>query len=168
MSVSLTLQERLKQQHLAESETIQSLTKQQLSSLRSELNGIFQQELNTMLEDMRRQLHDTTEDMRQSRQSMLLTVVKNRVIFPALSAVTILAVIFLSGWGLSTFQESQIMANWQQINSQKATLATLESKTAGLNIVQDKNGTFVVLPKGAKLDDSGWTVGKQQALRIVR
>ncbi|MFW8188620.1 hypothetical protein ACOIC6_27575, partial [Klebsiella pneumoniae] len=69
MSVSLTLQERLKQQHLAESETIQSLTKQQLSSLRSELNGIFQQELNTMLEDMRRQLHDTTEDMRQSRQS---------------------------------------------------------------------------------------------------
>lgn len=168
MSVSLTLQERLKQQHLAESETIQSLTKQQLSSLRSELNGIFQQELNTMLEDMRRQLHDTTEDMRQSRQSMLLTVVKNRVIFPALSAVTILAVIFLSGWGLSTFQESQIMANWQQINSQKATLATLESKTAGLNIVQDKNGTFVVLPKGAKVDDSGWTVGKQQALRIVR
>ena len=168
MSVSLTLQERLKQQHLAESETIQSLTKQQLSSLRSELNGIFQQELNTMLEDMRRQLHVTTEDMRQSRQSMLLTIVKNRVIFPALSAVTILAVIFLSGWGLSTFQESQIMANWQQINSQKATLATLESKTAGLNIVQDKNGTFVVLPKGAKVDDSGWTVGKQQALRIVR
>ncbi|MBL7457056.1 hypothetical protein IL408_23270 [Escherichia coli] len=79
-----------------------------------------------------------------------------------------MAVIFLSGWGLSTFQESQITANWQQINSQKATLAALESKTAGLNIVQDKNGTFVVLPKGAKVDDSGWTVGKQQALRIVR
>ncbi|OFI23932.1 hypothetical protein BEE61_28775, partial [Klebsiella pneumoniae] len=35
----------------------------------------------------------------------------------------------------------------KQVNSQKATLATLESKTAGLNIVQDKNGTFVVLPK---------------------
>jgi hypothetical protein len=47
-----------------------------------------------------------------------------------------------------------------QINSQKATLAALESKTAGLNIFQDKNGTFVVLPKGAKVDDSGWTVGK--------
>ena len=56
MSVSLMLQERLKQQ---------------LSSLRSELNGIFQQELNTMLEDMRRQLHDTTEHMLQSRQSVL-------------------------------------------------------------------------------------------------
>ncbi|EMV1940073.1 TPA: mbkB [Klebsiella pneumoniae] len=36
-----------------------------------------------------------------------------------------------------------------------------------MNIVQDKNGTFVVLPKGAKVDDS-WTVGKQNALRIVR
>ncbi|MCX2601351.1 hypothetical protein, partial [Klebsiella pneumoniae] len=54
----------MKQQHLAESETIQSLTKQQLSRFAKRVNGIFQQELNTMLEDMRRQLHDTTEDMR--------------------------------------------------------------------------------------------------------
>ncbi|MDS0002980.1 mobilization protein, partial [Enterobacter hormaechei subsp. xiangfangensis] len=104
-----------------------------------------------MLEDRRRQLHDTSEDMRQCRHSMLLTVVTNRVIFPALSAVTIWAVIFLSGWGLRTFQESRIRATWQEINSQKAPLSALESKTPGLNNVQATNGTFVVLPKGAQV-----------------
>ena len=72
------------------------------------------------------------------------------------------------GFDSGVFLGSKLSPDMLSFGKQRQTLAALESKTAGLNIVQDKNGTFVVLPKGAKVDDSGWTVGKQQALRIVR
>jgi len=39
--------------------------------------------------------------------------------------------------------------------------------TGGVNLQRETNGLFVVLPKGAKVD-SGWKVGKLDALKITR
>ena len=106
-------------------------------------------------------------EFQQHRKDVWLSVLKHRVFFPALSVVTVLTIIFLSGWGLSTWQESQIAENWDEIARQKTTLSALESHTAGLNIVKNEKGVFVVLPKGATTEN-GWTVGKQNAVRVTR
>ncbi|MDE9448135.1 hypothetical protein KKJ04_22155 [Xenorhabdus bovienii] len=75
---------------------------------------------------------------------------------------------------MSTYQENRIAENWTKINAQEAILASqkktlihLEKRTGGLDITQDKNGVFVILPKGAKTEDN-WTVGNQKALKITR
>nr|CAZ68191.1 MobB protein [Rahnella sp. WMR104] len=167
MNETTPLAERLKQQRAAENASLASLTQQQLSDLRSGLTDILQDELSTMRRDMEKQLRDTTEEFSRSRSAWLLSIVKHRVLFPALSTITVLGVIFLSGWGMSTYQESRIVGNWATISSQNATVLHLESRTAGVDIVRNDKGVFVVLPKGSKAEN-GWTVGKQDALRITR
>lgn len=167
MSVNLTLQERLRQQHQAESETLQNLTKEQLNSLRSELNDIFQHELNTMRSDMRQQLRDASKELRDNRQGLLNKFIIHRLAIPTLSTALILLVIYMSGWVVTLYQGRQIEENGALIRQQNATLANLANRTGGLDIVQETSGLFVVLPKEAKAE-AGWKIGNNAALKITR
>ena len=86
MSVNLTLQERLKQKHKEQQESMESLTQEQLTTLRKELRDIFQVELNTIKTDMRLQLQDLALEIEQTKNQTLWKITKGRVLYPALSA----------------------------------------------------------------------------------
>ncbi len=47
----------------------------------------------------------------------------------------------------------------------ETTLVHLEKKTFGIQLIEDKNGQFIVLPQG-KIVTTNWKVGKQEALRL--
>ena len=47
----------------------------------------------------------------------------------------------------------------------ETTLMHLEKKTFGIQLIEDKNGRFIVLPQG-KIVTTNWKVGKQEALRL--
>ncbi|EDS6262184.1 hypothetical protein CSM94_005006 [Salmonella enterica subsp. diarizonae] len=122
MSVSLTLQERLKQQYLEQNEIIQNLTREQLIALRRELNGILSKELNTMQVDMQNQIKAISPEFNQRRKDLIWRLIASRVLIPALTAGVVLVTIWLSGWGLSAWQEHRISQNWQTLRKQKQAL----------------------------------------------
>ena len=53
------------------------------------------------------------------------------------------------------------------IQDEEATLTKLESKTWGLSLYEDEKGRFIVLPEGMRTE-SNWTVGKRDAIRLVK
>lgn len=128
MSETLTLAERLKQRQQQENETIQNLTREQLIALRDGLNTILSTELNTMQADMQRQIEAMSSEFSRRKKDLLWCLIRSRILFPALTALTVLGVILLSGWGLSAWQESQISQNWQTLRQQKQALDTMAEK----------------------------------------
>lgn len=53
------------------------------------------------------------------------------------------------------------------IQAEEATLAELRSKTWGLRLHEGEKGRFIVLPEGMRTE-SNWTVGKRDAIRLVK
>lgn len=60
----------------------------------------------------------------------------------------------------------RIAANLTEIERQGRTLEQLEAHTFGVQLIEDKSGRFIVLPKGHKVAD-GWTVGDKPALKLI-
>ena len=56
----------------------------------------------------------------------------------------------------------------REINRQRRSLTEQQRRISGSLASRYLPKLTPRLPKGAKVDDSGWTVGKQQALRFVR
>lgn len=171
MSESLPLAERLQRMRALENERLANLTKQQLSDLRSELNGILQRELNTIRSDIHSQFGALSREYQTTQKSLLWQLTRSRILYPALTAFSVLATIWLSGWGLSTWQEREIAQNWRTLREQRQTLATLEQKTWGLTLVAASNGHFIVLPKNATTNNN-WTYpladGKHPAILLEK
>lgn len=156
MSESLPLAERLQRMRALENERLENLTKQQLSDLRSELNGILQRELNTIRSDIHSQFGALSREYQATQKSLLWQLTRSRILYPALTAFSVLATIWLSGWGVSTWQEWQIAGNWQElhdqsqaIEQQRETLKKMTAKTWGVKYQQDGNRRYLVMPKGA-------------------
>ncbi|MEB6138288.1 hypothetical protein MXF19_26635, partial [Klebsiella pneumoniae] len=80
---------------------------EQLTTLRKELRDIFQVELNTIKTDMRLQLQDLALEIEQTKNHTLWKITKGRVLYPALSALTVLLTICLAGSGYLHWQISQ-------------------------------------------------------------
>ncbi|MBJ4792016.1 mobilization protein, partial [Salmonella enterica subsp. enterica serovar Goldcoast] len=103
----------------------------------------------------------------RQQKNLLWQLIKGRVLFPALTALSVTGGIFLGCWGLIQWQESRIAKNILTIREQENTLAKLEAKTWGVTFVNGENGKFLVLPDGVKGENT-WTVGDKNAVRLVR
>lgn len=54
------------------------------------------------------------------------------------------------------------------INQEKRVLNSLKEKTWGLQLEENKQGRFIILPQGTKIDTNGlWKVGKNEAIRLI-
>ncbi|WP_145509225.1 MbeB family mobilization protein [Yersinia alsatica] len=71
--------------------------------------------------------------------------------------------------GVLWLQSWKIASNLEDIAAQNATLEKLNAKTWGVTYLEDRNGRFLVLPKGMKAEAS-WTVdnGKRNAVKLVK
>lgn len=108
MKTASPLAARLKRQMQADSETIQSLTKEQLAGLRKELHTIMQKELHTIRADMEEQGHRLAGRLLWSRTLLLLLI-----------GLSLSLGILGGSWGMMHYLTGQI-------RDRQATIATME------------------------------------------
>jgi hypothetical protein len=128
MSETIPLAERLKQQRDAENASLESLTREQLTELRSGLNDILQEELNTIRLDMKTQTEALAAEYVESRKKLLWRLVTGRMLIPWLSALMLLGTIFLCGWGVTQYYARQIPELRRQASEMDIQVRTLEQQ----------------------------------------
>lgn len=129
------LTERLKEQSNHENETIQSLTREQLGNLRSALNTILENELNTLKADIQRQ-----------HKAMGWTVIRSRIFWPTIIAASLLLGISIASWGLMRYHITTISTLSEEINllrqteqQYRETIEILEQQGGRITLTQCNN-----------------------------
>lgn len=136
MTDNTLLAERLKRQRDAENASLVSLTREQLTSLRKELNDILRTELNTIRLDMKTQTEALTAEYEESRKELLWKLVTGRMLIPWLSALMLLGIIFLSGWGVTQYYARQIPELRRQASEMSIQVQTLEKQGGRMKTTQ--------------------------------
>ncbi len=127
----------------------------------------MQKKLDTLSTTESMQFSPTEAELARQQKKLLWRGIKGRILFPALTALSVTGGIFLGCWGLMEGQESKIAKNILTIREQQNTLAKLEAKPRGVTFVNVENGKFELLPDGVKGENT-WTVGDKNAVRLVR
>lgn len=77
-----------------------------------------------------------------------------------------------ASWGLMFFIHHRLENLWSEIGELKEqrseltnTVNKLQAQTWGIRLLEDKNGRFIVLPKGSTIKDN-WTWGDSPALKL--
>ncbi len=133
----------------------------------SEQTKSVKKKLDTLSTTVSMQFSTTEAELSRQQQKLLWRVIKGRILFPALPALSVPGVIFLGCWGLMEWQESKIAKNILTIREQENTLAKLEAKPWGVTLVNGENAKFLGMPDGVKGENT-WTVGDKNAVRLVR
>lgn len=120
MKTASPLAARLKRQMQADSETIQSLTKEQLAGLRKELHAIMQ-----------RELHTIRTDMEEQSRRLAGRLFWSRTLLPLLIGLSLSLGILGGSWGMMHYLTGQI-------RDRQATIATMEETVQELQR-QEKN-----------------------------
>lgn len=128
MNENLPLAERLKRQRAEENASLVSLTREQLSDLRSGLNDILREELNTIRRDMKTQTEALAAEYAESRKKLLWRLVTGRMLIPWMSALMLLGIIFLCGWGVTQYYARQIPELRRQASVMDIQVRTLEQQ----------------------------------------
>ncbi|OJR41559.1 MbeB family mobilization protein [Escherichia coli] len=144
-----------------------SLNRQKIRDAISEHTTSVKKQLDTLSTTVSMQFSTTEAELSRQQKKLLWRVIKGRILFPALTALSVTGGIFLGCWGLMEWQESKIAKNILTIREQENTLAKLEAKTWGVTFVNGENGKFLVLPDGVKGENT-WTVGDKNAVKLVR
>ncbi|MBM7074670.1 hypothetical protein JQC92_22110 [Shewanella sp. 202IG2-18] len=105
MEKDSNLVQRLKAQHAKESEIIQNLIQQQLSDLRQELSVTYQQELNTIKNDIHKQ-----------RSGLSWRLLRSRILWPFLIALSLSAGLWFGNWATMRYLTEEIMILQQGVN----------------------------------------------------
>jgi hypothetical protein len=156
MNENLPLAERLKRQRAEENASLVSLTREQLSDLRSGLNDILREELNTILSDMKTQTEVLAAEYAESRKKLLWQLVTGRMLIPWLSALMLLGTIFLCGWGVTQYYAHQIPELRRQASEMYIQVRTLEQQGGRMKMNQCDGRLCVQIdPNSAAYGDKG-------------
>lgn len=137
-------------------------SKQQAAAIESNLNSEFERHERAISEALRSSEQRTNDAIVAHSRKMGWMLLKSW----GLALVGVLLLLSATS-GMLWFQGKQIVENQQRIASQKKALSDLVGRTWGIELLEDKNGRFIVLPKGYQIQ-SGWTVGKRPALRLEK
>nr|WP_172684462.1 MbeB family mobilization protein [Yersinia frederiksenii] len=139
-------------------------SKQQASDTDATLTRVFRQHeesISAALSSSETKITIAINAQRASMQRLILST----WLWVGVSLITSLSL----AWGVLWYQGRVIAENWERLSEQKQALAQFEAKTWGLSLMEDKNGRFIVLPKGGSAK-TGWTVDNEtrQAVKIER
>lgn len=156
------LADALKQQsHAALSTTLDAIE----SDLNQRLNGIKKQ-----IEAQTKPLVSHLASVR-AEASALQRLTVRAWLKPLLLSLSLSLGIFAGSWGLMQWLSHGIQSQLetraalaQEIQRQKRVLAQIESKTWGLELHEDSNGRFVIMPPG--VEPSIWKFGQGEAVRL--
>ncbi|WP_322873130.1 MbeB family mobilization protein, partial [Acinetobacter baumannii] len=102
-----------------------SLNRQKIRDAISEHTTSVKQQLDTLSATVSTQFSTTEAELSRQQKKLLWQVIKGRILFPALTALSVTGGIFLGCWGLMEWQESKIAKNILTIREQENTLAKL-------------------------------------------
>lgn len=150
---------------------LEALTRHQFDALSKSLRQSSAAALNTTEAAIQEKL-GTLEESIVSRCQTLSWTFGRKWLQALLLSMALLAGAALGGWGVMAMLTHRLTAlqdEIQSLNANKAdlenTVGQLEKRTWGLKLLENQDGRFIVLPPKTSAH-TGWTVGKQQAVKV--
>lgn len=147
MKTASPLAARLKRQMQADSETIQSLTKEQLAGLRKELHAIMQKELHTIRADMEEQGHRLTGRLLWSR-----------TLLPLLIGLSLSLGILGGSWEMMHYLTGQIRDRQATIATMEETVRELQRQGGKIQFSSCDHRTCVKIDETAPTYQDGYRI----------
>lgn len=185
ISTPQALSERLRQKLETDRRAVESLTRQELEKLASDLRKACASALSSTEAAIDKTTRDalsrlgarsemlsaTLSEIEQRTKATTILTTRNWIKFLVIGLSLFLGV-SLGSWGLTQFLASRIQGQIEtkaalalEIEYQQRTLEQIEAKTWGIEFKQDDHGRFLVFPSGVQ-PSTGWTVGKRQAVKL--
>ena len=166
-----SLVERMRTKAIQDRETIEALTRQQFDALSESLRQSSTVALSTTEAAIQDAL-GRLEASIASRCQTLSWTFGRRWLQALLMSLALLMGTAMGGWGLLNMLQSKAAALQNEIQDLRdakaaleATVAKLSDRTWGLKLLENQEGRFIVLPPKT-MPKTGWTVGKQQAVKL--
>lgn len=179
----------LKQKQDEDRQQIEALTRSELDALAANLKkqsaaalsgtlDAIESDLNKRLDGIKKQIEAQTKPLSTSLASVkaeaetLQALTFRGWLKPLALSLSLLLGIFAGSWALIAWLSHSIQGQLetraalvQQIEQQQQALAKIEARTWGVELHQDSNGRFLILPPGVE-PSTGWQIGKRQAVRL--
>ncbi len=154
------LKERTTSQALQVEQTVQTV----LNDLSANLRRSAEKELTTIRNDMDKQI----QQLRQRQSATFRYHWKQNLLANLLSAL-LLAAMAAAITGFTTWHVRSLSQDIPQLTSEITRLQSEKSKiqTWGLQLVSNKQGAFIILPKGVRAK-VGWEMQGQAAIKLER
>lgn len=166
-----SLAERMRAKTEQDRQELEALTRQQLDALSKSLRQSSAAALRTTEAAIQEKLGILEESIASRCQTLSWTFGR-KWLQALLLSMALLAGMALGGWGVMTLFTHRIMALQDEVQSLEASKAELESiagqlekRTWGLRLLENQDGRFIILPPKTSAH-AGWTVGKQQAVKV--
>lgn len=165
------LTEHLKEKTQQDRQQIENIVSDELMNLRQSLNDVTRNALNTIKSDMENEIRNARETLKDQTKILSLSFAQ-RWLTASLMALAILFGLTMGGLGLAKLAERKarslhqdITQLQQQQNQLEATVKQLQAQTWGLDLVEQPDGRFIILPpKGSA--KTGWKIGNRQAIKV--
>lgn len=165
------LTEHLKEKTQQYRQQIENIVSDELTNLRRSLNDDTRNALNTIKSDMENEIRNARETLKDQTKTLSLSFAQ-RWLTSSLTAVAVLVGLTMGGLGLAKLAERKARSLHQditQLQQQQTKLETtvkqLQAQTWGLDLVEQPDGRFIILPpKGSA--KTGWKIGNRQAIKV--
>lgn len=147
MKTASPLAARLKRQMQADSETIQSLTKEQLAGLRKELHAIMQ-----------RELHTIRTDMEEQSRRLAGRLLWSRTLLPLLIGLSLSLGILGGSWGMMHYLTGQIRDRQATIATMEETVRELQHQGGKIQFSSCDHRTCVKIDETAPTYQDGYRI----------
>ena len=169
-----TLAERMKEKAEQERMQTEAIFTEQLQTLKNSLQESSQNALRTMSDAMAQEITNAAENLNQRYRLLSMAFAKKWIVLASLGAALCLGML-AGGWALAKAgawnlekYRSELAQLKQDCQTQRATLENMKSQTWGLELLEDKDGRFIVLPPGMKPNPKFWNVGMKKAIKLER
>ncbi|EKO39936.1 MAG: hypothetical protein B193_1346 [Solidesulfovibrio magneticus str. Maddingley MBC34] len=166
-----SLAERMRAKTEEDRQELEALTRQQFNALSESLRQSSAVALRTTEAAIQEKL-GTLEESIASRCQTLSWAFGRKWLQVLLLGMAFLAGTALGGWGVVSLLTNRVVALQDEIQSLHAskaelvnTAGQLEKRTWGLKLLENQDGRFIILPPKTSAH-TGWTVGKQQAVKV--
>ncbi|MBG3110245.1 hypothetical protein GHV23_17970 [Proteus mirabilis] len=152
MAETSSLAKRLKEQKQRDSETMESLMRQQLADMRRELTSTLQSELSTIKADIQGQ-----------SKSIGWSAFKSRIFWPTLTGLSLCIGILGGSWGVTQYLSNRAMVLSEQVRQGKT---ALEQLPKGWTFAKDTEAEYIVLGKKKPTIDVYQSKGDDWVIRV--
>lgn len=158
------LTEKLKERTTSQALQVEQAVQTVLSDLSESLRRSAEKELSTIRNDMDEQIRQIRQ-----RQSETFRYHWKQNLWANLLSALLLAAMATAITGFTTWRVKSLSQDVPRLTTEIARLKSEESKiqTWGLQLVSNKQGAFIILPKGVK-PKIGWEMQGQAAIKLER
>ena len=166
------LAERMKEKAEQERQQIENIVSAELTTLRRSLNDATKNALSTIKKDMEREITNARDTLSEQAKTLSLTFAQ-RWLTASLMALAVLFGLAMGSLGLAKLAERKALSLHREISQLQqhqarleTTVKQLQDQTWGLDLVEQPDGRFIILPPKATAK-TGFTHNKtRQAIKV--